>query len=113
MSERSFSLGQTVITANAKNELHPEDVIKALARHASCDWGDVDEDDRRENDLSLNQPLRLFSVYHDRIGTKFWIITEADRTATGVILPDEYWALPARLHVTDFGPVPMVSLDSC
>jgi hypothetical protein len=90
MSERSFLLGQVVITAHAKDVLHPEDVPIYLARHARCDWGDVDEDDRRENELSLNQRLRLFSVYHDRTGKKFWIITEADRSATTILLPEDY-----------------------
>jgi hypothetical protein len=86
MTKRKFNLGQTVITASAKNELHPEDVMKALKRHASGDWGDVDDHDRDENEISLNQHLRLLSVYHDRSGTKFWIITEADRSVTNVEL---------------------------
>jgi hypothetical protein len=90
MSERSFPLGQIVITAQAKDVLHPEDVRICFARHARCDWGNVDEEDRHENDVSLNQQLRLFSVYHDRIGTKFWIITEADRSATTILLLEDY-----------------------
>jgi hypothetical protein len=90
MSERSFPLGQVVITAQAKDVLHPEDVPICLARHARCDWGDVDEHDRRENDLALNQQLRLLSVYHDRTSRKFWIITEADRSATTILLPEDY-----------------------
>jgi hypothetical protein len=90
MSEHKFELGQTVITTNAKNQLHPEDVMTCLARHARGDWGDVCNDDRSENELSLQQNLRLFSVYHDRAGTKFWIITEADRSATTILLPEDY-----------------------
>jgi hypothetical protein len=90
MNAQPFPLGQTVVTANAKDQLHPEDVISALARHAACDWGDVGEGDRRENDLAVDRGLRLFSVYHDRTKKKFWIITEADRSATTILLPEDY-----------------------
>jgi hypothetical protein len=85
-----FSLGHTVITPNARNKLHLADIPIALARHISGDWGDVDDHDRRENDLSLKRKLRLLSVYHDRNKVKFWIITEADRSATTVLLPEDY-----------------------
>jgi hypothetical protein len=88
--ESKFPLGQTVITRNARDQLHPEDVLVALKRHAAGDWGDVCEDDRQENEFSLTRTLRLFSVYHDRIGQKFWIISEADRSATTVLLPEDY-----------------------
>jgi hypothetical protein len=90
MPGSKFPLGQVVITANAKDKLHPEDHARALARHKSGDWGDVDEADRQENEVSLAQGLRLFSVYHDRAGTKFWIITEADRSVTTILLPEDY-----------------------
>ena len=87
---RSFNLGQTVITPNAQTTLHPEDVFNALGRHARCDWGDCCKVDWEENELSLREECRLFSVYHDRAGTKFWIITEADRSATTILLPEDY-----------------------
>jgi hypothetical protein len=90
MGASKFPLGQVVITRNAKDQLHPADVPLALNRHASGDWGNVDEHDRRENEISLAQNLRLFSVYHDQNGVKFWIITEADRSATTVLLPEDY-----------------------
>ena len=85
----SFPLGQTVITRNAQNELHPEDVFLSLRRHAARDWGDVCPSDKAENDLSLRQGFRLLSAYTDRNGTKFWIITEADRSSTTVLLPED------------------------
>jgi hypothetical protein len=88
--ETRFPLGQIVITANAKDTLHPEDHVTALARHASGDWGEVGDSDRHENELSLAQGFRLFSVYRDRSGTKFWIITEHDRSATTILLPEDY-----------------------
>jgi hypothetical protein len=65
--------------------------MTALARHAGCDWGDCGAADWAENDFSVDKYLRLFSVYHDRNGTKFWIITEADRSATTVLLPEDYY----------------------
>ena len=85
-----FPLGQIVITANAEKQLHPTDVPIALARHAGGDWGDVDEEDRQENELSLVQGFRLLSVYYDRNKVKFWIITEADRSVTTILLPEDY-----------------------
>ena len=85
-----FPLGQTVITSNAQGQLNPSDVLAALQRHAVGDWGDVDEHDRQENDSSLEEGFRLFSVYHAPDGIKFWIITEADRSATTVLLPEDY-----------------------
>ena len=85
-----FTLGQIVITNNAQRTLQPEDIPLALGRHLRGDWGDVDEEDRQENELSLHEGFRLLSVYHDRNGVKFWIITEADRSATTSLLPDDY-----------------------
>lgn len=87
---RYFALGQTVITRNALKQLNPADVYASLRRHARRDWGDVCPEDAAENDLSLQEGFRLLSAYTDRNGTKFWIITEADRSATTVLLPEDY-----------------------
>ena len=87
---QSFPLGQTVITRNAQDQLHTEDVFLSLVRHAARDWGDVCPTDREENELSLREDFRLLSSYKDRHGTKFWIITEADRSVTTVLLPEDY-----------------------
>lgn len=76
--------------ANAKDRLPEADVLAALRRHAAGDWGDVDEHDRQENELSLKEGFRLLSVYHATDGTKFWIITEADRSATTILLSEDY-----------------------
>ena len=84
-----FPSGRVVITRNALDTLDPAAVQGALARHLAGDWGDVDKHDRRENERSLKQDLRLLSVYDDQ-GTTFWIITEADRSATTVLLPEDY-----------------------
>ena len=85
-----FPLGQTVITRNAMDQVDSADVQAALARHANGDWGDVDKEDWQENELSLRKGFRLLSSYTDRRGTKFWIITEADHSATTVLLPEDY-----------------------
>ncbi len=90
MSASKFSLGRTVITRNALGVLHSEDVTTAISRHASGDWGELDEHDRKKNELSLVQGFRLLSVYRDRSDRKFYIITEADRSVTTVLLPEDY-----------------------
>lgn len=87
---QKFPMGQLVVSRNATTELTPIDVLAAVARHAKGDWGDVCDDDRKENELSLKEGFRLFSVYHAADGTKFWIITEADRSVTTVLLPEDY-----------------------
>lgn len=85
-----FPLGAVVMTPAAMEALNPEDVALAIQRHGNCDWGDCCPEDRQENDFALPRALRLLSAYRDRNGTKFWIITEADRSATTILLPDDY-----------------------
>ena len=87
---RSLSLGRTVITPNALHTLDPRDVYGAITRHARGDWGEVCPQDAQENELSLRRGFRLMSVYSDRNGVKFWIITEADRSSTCCLLPEDY-----------------------
>lgn len=86
----TLNLGRTLITPGARDSIEPEDVLLALRRHAKGDWGDCCPDDREANNAALLDEARVLSVYHDRFGTKFWVITEADRSATTVILPSEY-----------------------
>ena len=85
-----FSLGQTVITPGALEKLSSTSVLTALERHSHGDWGDVCEEDWNANERSLLEGTRLLSVFHNGHGIKFWIITEADRSATTILLPDEY-----------------------
>ena len=87
---RCLALGLLHITRNAADELVPEDVGEALERHWSHDWGLVDAEDRAANDHAVVEGTRVLSVYRDRRGTKFWIITEADRSATTILLPADY-----------------------
>jgi hypothetical protein len=86
----NFPLGKTVITSNALACLHLADVNHAIVRHARGDWGNVCSEDRAENELSLREGFRLLSSYTDRKGIKFWVITEADRSVTTVLLPEDY-----------------------
>ena len=87
-----FELGRTVITpgANEALEIAGHTAIEFLRRHASGDWGELSDDDIKENELSLEQGFRLFSRYQTSKGERFWIITEADRSATTILLPIEY-----------------------
>ncbi len=62
----------------------------AIARHLQGDWGELDDEDKQANDEALKAGSRLLSAYRTKSGTKFWIITEADRSATTVLLPNEY-----------------------
>ena len=87
---KTFPLGQIVATPNALETLTREDIAKALDRHSACDWGDCGCEDWQENEFSLKEGFRLFSVYHAANGRKFWVITEADRSATTVLMPEDY-----------------------
>jgi hypothetical protein len=65
------------------------DVFKYLKRHAQGDWGDVGPEDWQKNEFSLENGFRLLSAYDTPMG-RIWIITEKDRSATTILLPDEY-----------------------
>ena len=86
----NFPLGQIVITRGALAVLSQTDIESALTRHRNRDWGCVNQEDWKENDLSLKEGFRILSVYKSAAGTKFWIITESDRGSTCILLPEEY-----------------------
>jgi hypothetical protein len=93
MTDRTlFPLGQVVATPGALEALEKAGDMPEmyLGRHESGDWGELDEHDIAENEYSLNRHLRLFSAYALSDGTRLWIITEADRSATTLLLPEEY-----------------------
>jgi hypothetical protein len=90
IGQLKFETGRTAITASAQRTINPRDVQRALARHAQGDWGELCEDDRQENERSLQKGGRLFSAYVAADGTRFWIITEADRAVTTLLLPEDY-----------------------
>ncbi len=85
-----FSLGMVVATPAAIEDLTDADRANALARHARGDWGDVGADDRAENERSLKSGGRLLSVYHTTGGITFWVVTEADRNVTTILIPSDY-----------------------
>ncbi len=87
-----FSLGQLVATPSARAAFERSGDTPAcfIRRHVQGDWGELCADDIRENLFSLHNGLRLLSAYRLKDGTKIWIITEADRSVTTVLLPEEY-----------------------
>ena len=87
-----FALGQTFITPGAEEALQiaGQTAIEFLRRHMSGDWGELSDEDVKENEFSLKEGLRLLSAYQTGKGQKLWIITEADRSATTILLPSEY-----------------------
>lgn len=87
-----FSLGQVVATpgALAAFEQSGEQPLDYVRRHQSGDWGDLCDEDRQENEFSLLHGFRLLSAYKLRNGAKIWVISEADRSSTTILLPSEY-----------------------
>jgi hypothetical protein len=77
-------------TRGAITALSEAEVLFALARHRHGDWGDLDAGDRAANDAALRSEGRLFSSYRSASGTRFYVITEWDRSLTTVLLPSEY-----------------------
>jgi len=89
---RLFKLGQIMATPGALKALEEagQTPWEFLARHQAGDWGDLGEEDRRENELSVREGFRILSAYHTKRGVKLWVITEADRSATTILTPEEY-----------------------
>jgi len=89
-----FRLGQILMTRGINDKVADDEkfakfVVDSLRKHANGDWGDLCEEDRQENALSLREGFRLLSAYQYN-GEKIWIVTEADRSATTVLFPEEY-----------------------
>lgn len=89
-SQTRFQLGSIVATPGALKNVSHDEIIHSLRRHSQGNWGDLDSEDIEANDRALRKGGRLVSAYRTVQGTKFWIITEADRSATTIILPSEY-----------------------
>jgi hypothetical protein len=88
-----FNLGKCVATKGALEALEAAGVSpdSLLTRHHAGDWGNLGDDDKQENELSLREGFRLLSAYKlDTTGVKIWLITEADRSVTTLLLPSEY-----------------------
>jgi hypothetical protein len=84
-------LGRVVATPGALKLLKEADrqPFDYLVRHATGDWGELCAFDRRQNQVALREGLRVLSSYNVSAG-RVWIITEADRSATTILLPEEY-----------------------
>ena len=87
-SEPKFRLGPILATPTVLERVHQTDILAALARHVTGDWGELDADDQRANDRAVKTGERILSVYRAANGTKFWVITEAGYTV--VLLPQNY-----------------------
>jgi hypothetical protein len=87
-----FSPGQLLSTPGALEALNEaqQSPMDFLGRHVYGDWGDVCEEDQQTNEEALEHGLRLLSSYRTTEGVKLWVITEADRSATTILLPEEY-----------------------
>lgn len=87
-----FPLGQTVMTIGAQEALEEsgESPSKFLALHQSGDWGTIGKEDAAENDFSVKEGFRILSAYKTSQDEKLWVITEADRSSTTLLLPSEY-----------------------
>lgn len=90
MNTTKLKLGELLITPAAKKQVHLQDALKALIRHQNGDYGDLSDDDKEANREALATGDRLLSAYNDRNGVRFWIITEADRYCTTVLMPEDY-----------------------
>lgn len=89
-----FELGRVVATPGAMEAFTASGVspVELLGRHQAGDWGQIPKEDARENELSVERGYRIISSYRvgDAGGERIWIITEADRSATTLLLPEEY-----------------------
>jgi hypothetical protein len=89
---RRFPFGRVVATPGALRALEKAEQLPAefLDRHVNGDWGEVPDADKQENELSVEQGFRILSAYTTNAGEQIWIITEADRSYTTILLPSEY-----------------------
>jgi len=92
MSKALFRLGQLVATPGAIETLSEsnEGSISFLRRHQCGDWGELSPEDKRANSQAVSTAGRILSAYRTKKGVKLWVITEADRSSTCILLPSEY-----------------------
>jgi hypothetical protein len=87
-----FFMGRVVATPGALKALEEanQNPLEFLERHQAGDWGELCEEDIRENEFSVLNGFRILSAYRTRNDVKIWVITEADRSVTTLLLPHEY-----------------------
>ena len=90
MSQPKFPIGEFMVTPRVRDNVPGAEIMLALARHESGNWGRMNPKDRRANERALVDGARLHSVYRTKSGVRFWIITEGDRSVTTVLLPQEH-----------------------
>ena len=85
-------MGRVVATPGALSALEKAEQLPAefLDRHVNGDWGEVPDADKRENEVAVEQGFRILSAYTTNAGDRIWVLTEADRSATIILLPEEY-----------------------
>ena len=89
MKRESFNLGLTVATIGVQSLFTQHEISMFLGKHSRCDWGDLCEDDKAINNQALTEGGQLLSSYKTSKG-KVWVITDANRSTTTVLLPSEY-----------------------
>lgn len=89
MSEKSFSLGQVVVTDRVRKALNQDQIWNLVMRHAELDQGELEESDYKLNLKAVEQGDQIFSCYEVDKG-RYYVITEADRSCTTVLRSDEY-----------------------
>jgi hypothetical protein len=90
MAKAKFRLGRLLSTPGALERVSHGEMLRAIRRHVSGDWGSVCPADAEANEEAVHENARLLSSYTTEEGVRFWIITEADRSVTTVLLPEEY-----------------------
>ena len=88
-----IELGTVVVTANLQERLGDKAfrlIPNIIARHSAGDWGDVDPEDAKMNDAAVKSGCRIMSVYKLKDYLEIWAITEADRSSTTLLLPEDY-----------------------
>jgi hypothetical protein len=87
-----FQLGQLYLTPGAQDALEEsgESAHIFINRHARLEQGELSDEDHCENLLSISHQLRIFSAFKTTSGVKIWVITEADRSVTTILLPSKY-----------------------
>lgn len=90
IGDHKFALGQLLMTRGVEASVPRDEVLAAVARHVSGDRGDMPPEDCELNDAAVRDGGRIMSAYVASDGTRFWVITEWDRSCTTVLLPEEY-----------------------
>jgi len=87
-----FRLGQLVATPAALEALSESGKTPAefLTRHQHGDWGELDDEDKRLNEEAIHNSSRILSAYTLNSGKRLWVVSEADRSSTCLLLPEEY-----------------------